>query len=189
MPHISMGEQFYTRCVAYFTMFASFGMSQPFVPLLYSTVVTPPQVGILVSVGPLLSIATGPMSATVADICDCHRTIMIGSLALGALLWLPLLAPSLGFTSLLLLALLQAMLGGKSGSILDASTVDAVGRRYGQIRLWGAVGYGVCSLIGGTLIEAAGDSAPFRLMLLCSVATGLLAALSISFVSVANLRK
>ena len=177
------------RCWAYFTMFASFGMSQPFVPLLYSTLVSPSQVGVLVSVGPILSIATGPLSATAADIYDCHRAIMIGSLALGAVLWLPLLLPGLGFAQLLLLALMQALLGGKSGSILDASTVDAVGQRYGNVRLWGAVGFGVCSLVGGALIETAGESAPFRLMLLCSVATGLIAAVSISVVSVEGLRK
>ena len=184
-----MAEQFYTRCWAYFTMFASFGMSQPFVPLLYSTLVSPPQVGVLVSVGPILSIAMGPISATVADIYDCHRAVMIGSLAVGAVLWLPLLLPTLSFAQLMLLALMQALLGGKSGSILDASTVDAVGQRYGKIRLWGAVGFGICSLLGGMLIEAAGGSAPFRLMLMCSVATGLIAAVSISVVSVEGLRK
>lgn len=170
-------------------MFASFGMAQPFVPLLYSTLVSPPQVGLLVSVGPILSIGAGPVSATVADIFDCHRAIMVGSLALGAVLWIPLMLPHLGFTSLLVLALLQALLGGKSGSILDASTVDVVGPRYGKIRLWGAVGYGVCSLVGGVLIEAAGDDSPFQLMLVCSVVTALLAAAVISLVSVDGLRK
>ena len=164
-------------------------MTQPFLPLLYSTLVSPPQVGLLVSVGPILSIAAGPAAATAADLFDCHRAIMVGSLALGAVLWLPLLLPDLGFAPLLLLALLQALLGGKSGSILDASTVDAVGPRYGKIRLWGAVGFGICSLAGGALIEAAGDDAPFRWMLLCSVAMGLLAAAAISLVAVDGLRR
>ena len=170
-------------------MFASFGMTQPFLPLLYSTLVTPPQIGVLVSVGPILSIAAGPVAGIVADMCNCHRAIMVGSLALGAVLWLPLLLPGLGFMELLLLALLQALLGGKSGSILDASTVEAVGPRYGNIRLYGAIGFGICSLVGGSLIEAAGDGEPFRWMLLCSVAMGLLASLVISFVAVDGLRK
>ena len=170
-------------------MFASFGMTQPFLPLLYSTLVTPPQIGVLISIGPILSIATGPAAGIIADMCNCHRAVMVGSLALSAVLWLPLLLPSLGFTELLLLALLQAVVGGKSGGILDASTVEAVGPRYGNIRLYGAVGFGICSLAGGVLIEAAGDGEPFRWMLLCSVAMGLVASVVISFVSVDNLQK
>ena len=184
-----MGAQFYTRSAVYFAMFASFGVSSPFVPLLYSTLVPPAQVGMLVAVGPIISIGAGPASAAIADLYDCHRAVMVGSLALGACLWLVLLIPDLVFPELLALAVLQAVLGGKSGSILDASTVEAVGARYGRIRLWGAVGFGICSLVGGALIEAAGDAAPFRWMLLAAVGLGLLAAVMISFLSVEGLRQ
>ena len=40
-------QQRKTRSLVYFTMFASFGTQQPFVPLLYSSLVPASQVGIL----------------------------------------------------------------------------------------------------------------------------------------------
>ena len=98
-----------------------------------------------------MNVLWGPSFSAVADVWQLHRTVLILSTAAGALLYLPLLLPHLTFTGLLLITLAQSALGGRGGTILDASTVGVVGgESYGDIRLWGAIGYGICSLAGGT---------------------------------------
>eukprot|EP01043_Picozoa_sp_COSAG02_P090961 COSAG02_NODE_27747_length_603_cov_1.115079_1_plen_81_part_01 len=63
--------------------------------------------------------------------------------------------------------------------------VDAVGTAgYGRIRLWGAVSFGICSLIGGASIDqegaaggggnAGGDVTAFRWLLFGAAALGVL---------------
>jgi PPP family 3-phenylpropionic acid transporter len=172
----------------YFLMFASLGMSMPFLPLLFSLMVSPAEVGILSAIGPLLSIVASPGASALADGLSVHRLVMVGSTLLGAVLLLPLLVPDLGFPGLLAQTLAAAIFGGRGSSILDASTVAVVGDRYGRIRLWGAVSFGICSLAGGQLITDTSDPAGFRPVIISACGLGLLAAAGTLAVSVGNLK-
>jgi hypothetical protein len=78
--------------------------------------------------------------------------------------------------------------------------VDAVGTAgYGRIRLWGAVSFGICSLIGGASIDqegaaggggnAGGDVTAFRWLLFGAAALGVLAAAVLSGVSVVAMQR
>ena len=186
------GAQEVTRSVVYFAIFGSLGMSTPFIPVLLSTVVTPAQVGVLSAIQPIVSVFAGPAAAALADQYLLHRAIMVGSTLLGSLLLPPLLYAGLGFQGFFVVLLLSALVGGKSTTLLDASTVDAVGTRYGSIRLWGAIGFGITALVGGALIGTEGEGCEgpgcFQLALLGAAAIGVVAGLLLLRISVEGLQ-
>ena len=189
MTRTAVGAQEKLRSAVYFFIFSSLGMSTPFVPVLLSKVVTARQVGVLAAIQPIASIMTGPAAAVLADMYQQHKCIMVGSTLLGSLL-LPLLLLPLSFPGLFAVLLLSALVGGKATSILDASTVDAVGSRYGTVRLWGAVGFGLCALVGGALLDDSSceGSACFRVAMLGACAIGCVAAFMLPSISVKGLQ-
>ena len=59
--------------------------------------------------------------------------------------------------------------------------------RYGRIRLWGAVSFGVCSLVGGLLIDDTSDPSAFSSILIAACGLGILAAGAACLVSLGGL--
>ncbi|MCX8066339.1 MAG: MFS transporter, partial [Anaerolineae bacterium] len=131
----------------------------PFLPLYYQEIgLTGTQIGLLAGLFPLLSWVSAPAWGALADRTGQHRLllgVMIGG-AIGFALILPVLRTFLG---LILVVALFSFFFAPIMPVVDNITLQTLETRkesYGQIRLWGAVGWGVAAPIVGQLAESGG---------------------------------
>jgi PPP family 3-phenylpropionic acid transporter len=140
---------------AYFWYFASIGCFGPYIALYYRELqLTGPQIGVLAAIPPLGVAALAPLWGSLADTFAAHRLALRLALGLGALLAL-LMASAGSFAALApLLALLAACLA-VIPALLDGYAVmvaERSGGSYGQIRVWGTVGFIVGAALVGWLL-------------------------------------
>jgi PPP family 3-phenylpropionic acid transporter len=139
----------------YFFIFAAIASVAPFFVLyLQSLGFSGAQIGSITSLGPMLGLVGTPIWTGFADARNRHRVVLVGGIAVGILinLALPFLRTyPLIFASQVLLALLTPHLL----ALQDSATIHALGKqrdRYGQVRIWGTVGWGVSAPIVGALL-------------------------------------
>jgi hypothetical protein len=100
---------------------------------------------------------SNPIITSIADSHRAQRGLFLLSAAGQAFCQLCMLAPGMGYRGLLVLVSLHKFVGDHAFPIMDASTMAACGDGYGPIRLWGAIGFGVAALGGGSLISLSGS--------------------------------
>lgn len=143
----------------YFFIFAAVASVAPFFVLyLQSLGFTGAQIGSITSLGPLLGMVGTPIWTGLADARNRHRTILMGGMAVAILvnLLLPFLRtyPLIFATQVALALLTPHML-----ALQDSSTIHTLGKQrdqYGQIRLWGTVGWGLSAPVVGTVLGTIG---------------------------------
>ena len=145
----------------YFIFFSAVAAIAPYLVLYYRSLgFSGSQVGLLLSIGPLIGLVASPFWTGYADSVGRHLTILIMALFSGMVIYA--LFPFLqGFGLVLAAASLLAFLTAPVFALLDSSTVYMLGDekdRYGRIRLWGTIGWGISAPIVGEVLERYGLS-------------------------------
>lgn len=139
----------------YFLYYTALGSLFPFLNLYYARIgLTGVQIGSLAAL-PALVGAVGSISwGAVADKFRWHRGIL--SIAVGgAVGCVFFLSRATSFPALVVWTALLALVGSPISPILDSLTIHRSARgagSYGQVRVWGTVGWAVATLVVGYLI-------------------------------------
>lgn len=148
----------------YFMYFGALSFLMPFLALYYQSAgYSGSQIGLLTGIAPLITLVGGPFWTGVADSTRRHKTIITAAIA--AAIGLALLVPHINsFAILFGLVVLFSFFSSPIVSLADSATMFMLGEekhRYGQIRLWGSVGWGLVALLAGNIIEQFGLDWPF----------------------------
>ncbi len=163
----------------YFLFFGAVSALTPYLPLYYEQInLTGKQIGMLAGISPLVGLVAGPLWGALADITRRYKALLLIAISLMiAVIWLVTTTTNFGY--LILIVTLFALLSNPIIPIVDATTLQMLKGRadqYGKVRLWGAVGWGLCSPIAGALAEQMGVRINFIAFTLVMVAGVLVAA-------------
>ncbi|WP_243291076.1 MFS transporter [Bacillus sp. FJAT-47783] len=143
----------------YFFVFFGFGSLFPLLSVYLKDVVglTGSQIGIVMSISPVVMIIVQPIWGIISDATRKPVQIIVCSLLLGAVFGI--VYSLLGnYYYIILIATLLAIVQSAIVPLSDSVAINYVQRtnviEYGSIRLWGAVGFAVSALIVGWLSEA-----------------------------------
>ena len=148
----------------YFCWFAAMGFYIPYVGLYYRQAgLDLAQIGLLVALPGLLQIVATPLWGLIADGLQIHRILL--PLAVAGTLPPVLLTGHTGAFELLLgLVACLAVFTAPVTPLADSATLALLGdqrSRYGAQRVWGAVGWGLSTLVAGALVERMGLTIAF----------------------------
>lgn len=143
--------------VIYFVSFAAFAAVAPYLVLYFESLgFSGQQIGILLSLGPAIGLIAVPFWTGLADATGKHRLILMGGMTVAIVMYA--FFPILDSFGLILLAVfLISALASQNYSLLDSATVYMLGAekdRYGRIRLWGTIGWGVMVAIVGWWLDS-----------------------------------
>lgn len=143
----------------YFCWFAALGFYTPYIGLYYRAAgLDLAQIGLLVALPGLLQIVATPLWGLVADGLQLHRVLLPLAVA-GTLLPVVLAGRTGSFELLLALVAILALFTAPVTPLADSATLALLGdqrSRYGALRVWGAVGWGLSTLAAGALIQRVG---------------------------------
>jgi PPP family 3-phenylpropionic acid transporter len=143
----------------YFCWFAALGFYTPYIGLYYRAAgLDLAKIGLLVALPGLLQIIATPLWGLVADGLQIHRVLLPLAVA-GTLLPVLLAGQTGSFQLLLALVALLALFTAPVTPLADSATLALLGdqrSRYGALRVWGAVGWGLSTLAAGFLIQRLG---------------------------------
>jgi PPP family 3-phenylpropionic acid transporter len=157
-------------CVLYFFLFASYGSLFPLQSLFleyqgYSNV----QIGILLLMSRLISSVAAPILSLVADRTSSHKSMVQASLISSSILTLAwLFMPGIGAPNwpasgplspwglMLASVAISSVLRAPLSSLVDAFTIARIGSRFGEVRLYGALSFGVFSFASAALVGSRG---------------------------------
>lgn len=145
--------------VLYFIYYAAMAALYPYLPVYYRQLgLGGEQIGILTAAVPLINLVSGPLWGWLADSRQRHKQVLIISLVSVAIFGVLLALPR-SFLGLLVVIVPLALFLSPIVPILDSSVLQSLGEhrdRYGRIRLWGAIGWGICAPLAGRLAEKVG---------------------------------
>jgi PPP family 3-phenylpropionic acid transporter len=143
----------------YYFFFGAVGAYFPFVGLFYQELgLSGLQIGLLAGIGPLCNLTAGTLWSSLADRFRLHRPLLV------ALSFAPLL-PALftplvrEFGALAALALAANFFAAGLGPLIDSAALELVEgttQSYGDIRLWGTLGYISHVLLVGWAVQSLG---------------------------------
>jgi MFS transporter, PPP family, 3-phenylpropionic acid transporter len=145
--------------IYYFLYFGAISILFPFLALFYQGQgLTGGQIGLLAAISPIISFFGAPLWTGAAD--ASHRHKLVAMLSILGVVTVTFIFPQVAsFGGLLLMISLWAFFGSPTGSLVDSAVLTLLGdrrERYGRIRLWGTIGYGVIAPFAGTLIGRLG---------------------------------
>jgi PPP family 3-phenylpropionic acid transporter len=143
----------------YFLYYGAISILFPFLALFYqSRGLTGSQIGLLAAISPIISFFGAPLWTGAAD--ASHRHKLVAMLSITGVVIITFIFPGIAsFGGLLLMISLYAFFGAPTGSLVDAAVLTMLGdrkERYGRIRLWGTIGYGIVAPFAGNLIGRLG---------------------------------
>jgi MFS transporter, PPP family, 3-phenylpropionic acid transporter len=143
----------------YFLYYAAAAALVPFLVVYYQELgLQGTQIGLLAGIPPLLSLVSAPVWGAVSDTTKRHKLWLL--VAIGGSIFLALALPvSHAFVWLIPVVMLFSFFSSPIMPLVDNTTMSLLGdqkERYGRIRLWGAIGWGVAAPIVGWLIESSG---------------------------------
>ncbi|MCA1319939.1 MFS transporter [Bacillus tianshenii] len=141
----------------YFLVFFSFGALFPLLTVYLKEDVglSGSQIGMIMSISPVVMILIQPMWGVFSDYTQKPRQILIGTLFFTGLAGF-VFAFVGSYAGLLVIAFLLAFSQSALVPISDSITLNYVQKtkgNYGSIRLWGAVGFAIAVLVSGKLSE------------------------------------
>ncbi len=141
--------------IYYFIYFGAVAFLFPFLALFYKAQgLTGSQIGLLAAVSPLISFFGAPLWNGVAD--ATHRHKLVAVLANLGVVTIAFIFPSFAtFGGMFLMICLYSFFNAPTGSLADSAVMALLGdrkERYGRIRLWGTVGYGVVAPLASLVI-------------------------------------
>lgn len=143
----------------YFLLFSALAALSPYLVIYYDLLhFTGRQIGVLSALFPLIALISSPLFGGIADATQKHRIVMLTAIA-GSVVFTFVLSATTTFIGLLIAVTLFSFFYSPIMPLLDDSTVNLLGKhrnRYGKIRIWGAVGWGVTAPLIGLLIDHSG---------------------------------
>jgi len=143
----------------YFLFFAATASISPFVVLYYQGLgFTGVQIGLLVGMGPLITLFSAPLWTGLADATRKHRLIMSLATLAGAMT-LSLIPMLKAFVPVLVVVVLFRISTAPVMPFADNATMVMLAdekEMYGRVRLGGTIGYGMAALIAGVLVQSYG---------------------------------
>jgi MFS family permease len=141
--------------IYYFLYYAAVSFLFPYLALFYQGQgLTGGQIGLLAAISPLISFFGAPLWTGTAD--ATHRHKIVAMIAILCTTTTALILPGIAtFAGLILAVGLLAFFMSPIGSLTDSAILSLLGERkekYGRIRLWGTLGYGVVAPLAGELI-------------------------------------
>lgn len=145
--------------LSYFFFFAAWASITPFFVLyLQSLGFSGAQIGLVTGISPLISLVAKPFWAGLADATNRHRLILLMAVAVSIVL--NLLFPFLRtFSAILVVQVLISLLTSHTLPLIDSATIHMMGNhrdRYGSLRVWGTVSWGIVSAVVGLALERIG---------------------------------
>lgn len=116
------------------------------------------QIGILTALFPLTMLMSAPFWSVVADVSARHKLVLLG-LTLTTLAVALALSSAQTFALFCLLVPLFAFFVSPVPPLADTAVLELLGearRRYGRLRVWGAVGWGLSAPLVGIITERLG---------------------------------
>ena len=140
----------------YFLYYAAAATLLPFLTIYYQDLgLTGTQIGFLASMPPLLSLMSAPVWGVVSDTLKQRKLSLLIAMS-GAILLALALSVVRRFVWIIPTVMLFSFFFSPIMPLVDTTTINLLGgqkERYGRLRLWGAVGWGVAAPIVGWLIE------------------------------------
>jgi PPP family 3-phenylpropionic acid transporter len=150
-------KAFFSLSSLYFFYYAAAAALLPFLPVYYRTLhLTSQQIGILSAIIPLAALLVGPFWGWLSDITQRHKQILLLSLG-GATICVTFLTFPRSFTGILALIIPFASFLAPVMPMIDSAVLQALDSeksRYGQIRLWGSVSWGIMAFLIGAILES-----------------------------------
>lgn len=143
----------------YFGYYLALGSLIPFISLYYERIgLTGVQIGILTALPVLVLSSTTLVWGTIADKFRLHKKILIAALLLTPLAVLTI-PRTTGFLALIPVILVYAVSTSPVVPLMDSMALEiaeANRTSYGQLRVWGSIGWSLSTLLIGSLIEQSG---------------------------------
>ena len=145
--------------IYYFLYYGAISVLFPFLALFYqSQGLTGGQIGLLTAISPIIAFFGAPLWTGAADATRRHKLFAILSI-LGVVIVTFIFPQIASFGGLMLMISLWAFFYAPTGSLVDSAVLALLGdrrERYGRIRLWGTIGYGLVAPFAGNLIGRLG---------------------------------
>jgi MFS family permease len=168
----------------YFVICFAFSIYSPFFVLYMKNDIglSAGQVGLVAALQIVGGYVVGPLISLLVDKFRIHKPVWIAAMLL-CIIPVEMISLAKSFHSAIGIALFIAALNAPISSLMDSSTLCFLGPRsheYGKIRFFGAVGWGLGSLVAGLLVQMFGNQAAFHLFGVCMVVVSSIA-LSMDF--------
>jgi predicted MFS family arabinose efflux permease len=150
-----MMNRYISYKLLYLLLFSGFGILFPYLPVFYeSLLLSKSRIGVLCMLPKICSFLTGPLFSIISDVYQAEYEVLMISLITSTILTIAVL-PFSSFAWIFLITLLSSVTRSPLTSQLDALLMSALDNktRYGEVRLWGAISFGVLSLFGGVLTD------------------------------------
>jgi MFS family permease len=137
----------------YFIVFSGLGVIFPYFPVYFESLAfSKTQIGILCMMPNFCSFLIAPIFSILGDIWHCHYELMIISLLVSTIAVLAIL-PFSSFVAVASIVLVGSIMRAPLTPQIDALVMATLTKksRYGEMRLWGAISYGIFSLVAGLL--------------------------------------
>ena len=131
----------------------------PFLAIYYSRLgFSGQQIGVLRGIAPLVTLVGAPLWGALADATRRHKMVWLLAIigTWGAVLALYL---TQSYALMIVIVVAHALMGAPIIPLADSAVIHLLGDRtdrYGTQRLWGAIGWGLCGLLIGLVIERYG---------------------------------
>jgi MFS transporter, PPP family, 3-phenylpropionic acid transporter len=145
--------------IYYFIYYGAMSILFPYMALFYKAQgLTGSQIGLLAAISPIISFFGAPLWTGAADASRRHKLMAVSSI-LGVVI-ISFIFPNVAtFGGLFLMICLWAFFYAPSGSLVDSAVLALLGdrrERFGRIRAWGTIGYGLIAPFAGGLIDRLG---------------------------------
>jgi PPP family 3-phenylpropionic acid transporter len=145
--------------IYYFLYYGALSVLFPYLALFYqSQGLTGGQIGLLTAVSPLIAFFGAPLWTGAADATHRHKLVALLS-TLGVVIATFIFPRVASFGGLILMISLWALFYAPTGPLADSAVLALLGdrrERYGRVRLWGTIGYGIMAPLAGNLIGRLG---------------------------------
>jgi MFS family permease len=140
----------------YFIYYAASAALNPFLVIFYQELgLSGSQIGILAGLPSLVSLVSGPIWGTIIDRTN-KKKLPLQVAIIGSILVALSISLIKSFVLLIPVVTVYAFFFSTVGPLMDTTTMAELGgekKKYGQYRMWGAIGWGMMAPIIGALIE------------------------------------
>jgi hypothetical protein len=152
LSRIGLEENIQFKAI-YFCVYASWGVLFPYAPVFFELLgMSKSQIGILSMIPNFSSFLIAPVFSVFCDMCDTHWETMIATIVVSCVFTQGMVFAS-SFVTMAVLVVLGSVFRAPISPLLDSLTIHSLVDKamYGDVRLWGAVSYGIVSFLGGAI--------------------------------------
>lgn len=158
------GGRYVSFCALYLFIYYGFGAFSPLITQYYKSIhLTGTQIGMISAVAPVVSIVAQPMWGMICDRFQIRKAVLLGTLLASGLVGLLFTAVST-YAFVFLLYILLSFFQSGIIPVSDSLTLNYTKKhqlQFGDIRMWGAVGFALAAFVTGLFVERWGPSVLF----------------------------